>query len=552
MDCTQAAERITALVDDELTAEERAGLESHLADCAVCREALEEERAVTERLRATSEVPLPEGFKASVMDAVRSAPAPGTATGGRLIPMSTWIAAAAAAAAAIVAMVWVPKDTPLHRIGVDNVASAPAETAADAGAGAAASVDDGLRDTESRFARFKESEGIEPESETLARLRAKTDGPRDEPVPATEPVKKSTRAKDKADGAQWDGKKKQPEKSEGGAAASEESKVARGDDVDGPPAASKKAPATAGYGGRGKVPSAGGKDAGDSEREFPPPTSPAPDPVDREELEVGRTGGDRDMRPADRERPEEARSDVGLLSKGKSILDGKTLPTVVLHLEFAKPGAEFRDAIREVERLLKDQRALVRQKVWTTDSELDQYAAAGRRKRAAKSGDLRASRNLDDLKAKKSGEPEADADEAVARDAATGLASRMEMTDDGPVAILRIKASDLARLRRALTRSRDLKETHAEVTFGGGFTSPPSGGGGGGGEPASKPRSAAAPAPGGESAPEREPGVPVPPKRLSPDQVRKIAEGPPELPKDVLLLDSRAEEVEVRIRLRRK
>jgi predicted anti-sigma-YlaC factor YlaD len=46
MDCAQAQELITALVDDELSGSERAAIEEHLKQCSSCRFARAQELAL--------------------------------------------------------------------------------------------------------------------------------------------------------------------------------------------------------------------------------------------------------------------------------------------------------------------------------------------------------------------------------------------------------------------------------------------------------------------------------------------------------------------------
>ena len=75
MNCQEAAERITALVDGELSPAEREETERHVAGCPACREALAAERAMAERLRAAPRPALPAGFSASVMAKVGGGPA---------------------------------------------------------------------------------------------------------------------------------------------------------------------------------------------------------------------------------------------------------------------------------------------------------------------------------------------------------------------------------------------------------------------------------------------------------------------------------------------
>jgi anti-sigma factor RsiW len=55
MTCQESQELITALVDQELSQAERSSLEAHLKECAGCRLALEEERALKNSIRAAGE-----------------------------------------------------------------------------------------------------------------------------------------------------------------------------------------------------------------------------------------------------------------------------------------------------------------------------------------------------------------------------------------------------------------------------------------------------------------------------------------------------------------
>lgn len=107
MNCADAAERITALVDGELPPEERAELERHLAECGACRDARAAEEAIAARVRGLGRPPLPDGFREAVLERVRAEPAPGAARpSGRIIPLGPWLTAGAAAAAAALAMVY--------------------------------------------------------------------------------------------------------------------------------------------------------------------------------------------------------------------------------------------------------------------------------------------------------------------------------------------------------------------------------------------------------------------------------------------------------------
>ena len=74
MNCSDAAERITALVDGELPPAERAEVERHLEGCAACRDARSAEEAVAARLRAVPRPVPPPVLAASVMERIAAAP----------------------------------------------------------------------------------------------------------------------------------------------------------------------------------------------------------------------------------------------------------------------------------------------------------------------------------------------------------------------------------------------------------------------------------------------------------------------------------------------
>jgi anti-sigma factor RsiW len=74
MNCEQAQEWITALVDNELSAEERAAIEGHLRACRQCQEAHEQERAIKQQVRlASASITAPAALRQAVEDA-RSRP----------------------------------------------------------------------------------------------------------------------------------------------------------------------------------------------------------------------------------------------------------------------------------------------------------------------------------------------------------------------------------------------------------------------------------------------------------------------------------------------
>jgi hypothetical protein len=261
---------------------------------------------------------------------------------------------------------------------------------------------------------------------------------------------------------------------------------------------------------------------------------------------------------------------------------GGPVPTVILHMESVRPGEGFRDAVREVELALGEQRGLVRQKVWLTARELSMVPDDTAKDAPGESaGGFAGTAGGDGYE---SGERERNRDDGERRDGggltageaptsttvggvapgggASGAAAADDDTvsaedaDDGdaPVAVLRIRTVDLPRLRAALARARDLRETHASLLLDEVLEAR----GAGGAEPAPSPAPPPSPAgtPRSEEPADRAPpsgagAGPVPPPRLSPEQLRRMAEPPAPLPADTLLLDTKSPEIEVRIRLTR-
>jgi anti-sigma factor RsiW len=66
-------ERVTGYVDDALSPEERALIEVHLAECAVCREQADFESALRGRLRALAPLEIPAGLRRQVQHRLRPA-----------------------------------------------------------------------------------------------------------------------------------------------------------------------------------------------------------------------------------------------------------------------------------------------------------------------------------------------------------------------------------------------------------------------------------------------------------------------------------------------
>ncbi len=86
MTCHDAREQFSALVDDALSADERATLDAHLATCADCRRELQRFRDTVALLRAVAPVRAPAGFVDRVLDAARPVSWPRRLVRGLFLP----------------------------------------------------------------------------------------------------------------------------------------------------------------------------------------------------------------------------------------------------------------------------------------------------------------------------------------------------------------------------------------------------------------------------------------------------------------------------------
>jgi len=67
MKCRHAKKMISRYIDDELARDEKKDFSSHIRVCSLCREVLEETRALHELFAAAGQFPAPHGFAARVM-----------------------------------------------------------------------------------------------------------------------------------------------------------------------------------------------------------------------------------------------------------------------------------------------------------------------------------------------------------------------------------------------------------------------------------------------------------------------------------------------------
>ena len=74
MNCHDAREQFSSLIDDALSADERAALDAHLATCADCRRELQRFRDTVALMRGAAPVRAPSGFVDRVLEAARPVP----------------------------------------------------------------------------------------------------------------------------------------------------------------------------------------------------------------------------------------------------------------------------------------------------------------------------------------------------------------------------------------------------------------------------------------------------------------------------------------------
>ncbi len=86
MNCHEAREQFSALIDEALGADERAALEAHLATCADCRRELQRFRDTVSLMRAAAPARAPAGFVDRVLEAARPRPWPQRLLHGLFLP----------------------------------------------------------------------------------------------------------------------------------------------------------------------------------------------------------------------------------------------------------------------------------------------------------------------------------------------------------------------------------------------------------------------------------------------------------------------------------
>ncbi|HEU4394064.1 MAG TPA: zf-HC2 domain-containing protein [Planctomycetota bacterium] len=487
MNCADAAERITALVDGELPPGERAELERHLAECGACRDARAAEEAIAARVRGLGRPPLPDGFREAVLDRVRAEPAPGAVRpSGRIIPLGPWLTAGAAAAAAALAMVY---------FGGGDRAGGPVATLAPAEKSPRALDEANYRgraaDLEGRAARDK-GPGAEDGAVEFSRPEAKPErpdqtggapapGPAPAPPTTAQPAAPARPPKAPAPAPALPPETRQPETpTDGGAVGGKDGAGGRSGGSETPPADEAKK----------KRANESGLAAAEEERRDPQEDDDSGARVKSEEVERQRKQavGDREVRR--------------------------------LALFFRAPGGP--SAERDIDRVLLAHRELALETVgWRDASTLD--TASGR---ALKSF-------------------------AAARDREGDGFARMETPGAaaGRVIQVRLRARDLDRVREALGKAESVREAGSlllldlesrdlgEVELGAlaGFVSPPAPDGGGAKPGAAAPPATAGgtPAPKPTPTPEPAPAEPAPPPPPSGKALEKLARGVEPAPRPV-------------------
>jgi hypothetical protein len=86
MNCHEAREQFSALIDEALDADERAALEAHLATCADCRRELQRFRDTVSLMRAAAPARAPAGFVDRVLEAASPRPWPQRLLHGLFLP----------------------------------------------------------------------------------------------------------------------------------------------------------------------------------------------------------------------------------------------------------------------------------------------------------------------------------------------------------------------------------------------------------------------------------------------------------------------------------
>jgi hypothetical protein len=126
----QWTDRLSDYLDDELSAQERHGLEAHLADCASCQTVLSELRAIVEQAKKLQEAEPGWDLWPAIAARVRATPQERTwwtrLTSGRVSLSLPQLAGAAAAVVIVTAAVMLSRDAPSSRSMPADASQSPA------------------------------------------------------------------------------------------------------------------------------------------------------------------------------------------------------------------------------------------------------------------------------------------------------------------------------------------------------------------------------------------------------------------------------------------
>jgi anti-sigma factor RsiW len=96
VDCGEVVDLLAAYSDDELTAEDRQAINTHLHECPACTRALADLESLRSQIKAAGNYPMPSGFAERIASTLQSAPMEA--------PSSPWLRYARIAASHILAL----------------------------------------------------------------------------------------------------------------------------------------------------------------------------------------------------------------------------------------------------------------------------------------------------------------------------------------------------------------------------------------------------------------------------------------------------------------
>jgi len=189
MTCHDAREQFSALVDGALTADERDGLDAHLATCADCRRELQRFRDTVSLVRRVAPARAPAGFVDRVLEAARPVPWPRRLVRGLFLPWPVKLPMEAAAVVLVaVGVALVYRGSPeLQTSARMEPAASIAARAPESGASqelASASRHDSAPDK--KLDALKDQPAAKDQTQALAKTGPAREAP--EPTKATEPA----------------------------------------------------------------------------------------------------------------------------------------------------------------------------------------------------------------------------------------------------------------------------------------------------------------------------------------------------------------------------